>query len=134
MPAANKFNTLALDLAHGQHNLGSNQLAIALTDTAPVAGNSVIGDISQISYTNLVGNMNVTRNSSSQTAGAYKLDLADKVLQASGGSIAQWQYVVLYNTTNNRLLMWWDKGQKVNLQSGEQTTIDFDNTNGALTM
>lgn len=137
MPAFNKFNAFAKDVAEGKHNLASNQLKIALTNTAPVATNSVLADLTEISYTNL-SSRNVTTSSSTQTAGVYKLTLADLVLTASGGSVGPFRYAVLYNDTQTSpakpLLGWIDYGSAMTLQNGETLTVDFDQANGALTL
>jgi hypothetical protein len=134
MASYNKFNAFVADVANKVHNLGSDQLTIALTATAnaPVATNTVLANLTQISYTNL-SSRNVTTSSSSQTSGTYKLVCADLVLTASG-AVASFQYVVLYNSTasGGPLIGWWDNGSAVTLATGQTFTIDFDNTNGVL--
>lgn len=116
--------------------MGSDQLVVALCNAAnaPVAANSVLADLTQIAYTNL-SSRNVTTSSSSQTAGTYKLVCADLVLTASG-AVAAFRYVVLYNdtATNDELVGFYDYGSEVTLASGETFTIDFDGTNGVLTI
>ena len=73
--------------------------------------------------------------SSAQTGGVYKLVLTDVVFTASG-VIGPFRYVVLYNNTatNKELIGWWDYGSSITLASGETFTVDFDATNGALTI
>jgi hypothetical protein len=124
-----KFNAFVEHLAEGVHNLGSNQLTIALTNTAPTAStNAVLADITEISYTNL-SSRNVTTSSSSQTSGTYSLVCSDLVLTASGGSVATFRYVVLYNNTPTSpadpLIAYWDYGSGVTLADTETFTIDF---------
>jgi hypothetical protein len=135
MATFNKFNAFAENVAEGVHNLGSNQLRIALTNTAPVAGNSVLADLTEITYTNLSAR-NVTTSSSAQTGGVYKLTCADLVLTASGGSVGPFRYVVLYNDTaaGDPLIGWFDYGSSITLASGETLTVDFDQVNGVLTL
>ena len=135
MAAYNKFNAFAENVAEGIHNLGSNQLRIALTNTAPVAGNSVLADLTEITYTNLSAR-NVTTSSSAQTGGVYKLTCADLVLTASGGLVGPFRYVVLYNDTaaGDPLIGWFDYGSSITLASGETLTVDFDQVNGVLTL
>lgn len=135
MAAFNKFNAFAKNVAEGVHNLASNQLRIALTNTAPVAANSVLADLTEISYTNLSAR-NVTTSSSAQTGGVYKLTCADLVLSASGGSVGPFRYVVLYNDTaaGDPLIGWYDYGSSITLASGETLTVDFDQANGVLTL
>jgi hypothetical protein len=135
MATFNKFNAFAENVAEGVHNLASNQLRIALTNTAPVAANSVLTDLTEITYTNLSAR-NVTTSSSAQTGGVYKLTCADLVLTASGGSVGPFRYVVLYNDTaaGDPLIGWFDYGSSITLASGETLTVDFDQANGVLTL
>lgn len=135
MATLTKFYCFVENLAEKVHNLGSDQLTIALTNVAPVATNTVLADITEISYTNL-STRNITTISSAQTSGTYKLDLTDLVLTASGGSVATFRYVVLYNSTtaSGNLIGWSDYGSAVTLLDGETFTINFDNSAGALTL
>lgn len=135
MASYQKFNSFVEALAEKSHNLGSDQIVVALTNTAPVAGNSVLADITQITYTNL-SSRNVTTTSSAQTSGTYKLVLQDLTLTASGGSVAPFRYAVLYNdtATNDELIGFYDYGSEVALQDGETFKLDFDGTNGVITI
>ena len=135
MATFNKFNAFVEHLSEGVHNLQSNQLVIALTNTAPVATHSVLADLTQIAYTNL-SSRNLTVASSAQTSGTYKLTLNDITLTASGGSVGPFRYVVIYNDTPTSpadpLIGYYDYGSSLTLAAGETITIDFDNTNGIL--
>lgn len=134
MATFTKFQPFVEALAEKKHNLGSDQLVVALTNTVPVNTNSVLTDITQISYTNL-SSRNVTTSSSAQTSGTYKLTLADLVLTASG-AVATFRYVVLYNdtATNDDLIGYYDYGSSLTMASGETFTVDFDASAGALTI
>lgn len=135
MASFNKFNSFVEAVAEKVHNLGSDQLAVALTATAnaPVAGNSQKSNLTEISYTNL-SSRNLTTSSSSQTSGTYKLVIADLVLTASGGSVAAFQYIVIFNdtATNKELIGWYNYGSALTLLNTETLTLDFDATNGLL--
>ena len=137
MAAFNKFNAFVENLAEKVHNLGSDQIKVALTNTAPTASNTVIADITEVSYTNL-STRNVTTSSSSQTSGTYKLILTDLTLTSTGGSTGPFRYVVLFNDTPTSpadpLIGWYDYGSSITLADGESLTIDFDGTNGALSL
>jgi hypothetical protein len=127
MAAFNKFNAFVENLAEGVHNLGSNQLVVALTNTLPTSANAVLTDITQISYTNL-SSRNVTPSTSSQTGGTSSLVCNDLVLTASG-AVATFRYVVLYNDTPTSpadpLIGWYDYGAAVTLANAETFTVDF---------
>ena len=101
---------------------------------APVATNAQLSELTEISYTNISAR-EVTTSSSAQTSGTYKLVCADLVLTASG-TVPTFRYIVLYNdpATNDALIGWYDYGSAVNLINTETFTIDFDGTNGVLTI
>ena len=131
MATFNKFNAWAETMVEGA-NLGSDQFVIALTNSAPAATDSVIADITQISYTNL-SSRNVTTTSSSQTGGTYTLVLQDLVMTASG-SVGPFRYVVLFDDTlaGDPLVGWWDYGSSITMANGETFTVDF--TGAAITL
>jgi len=135
MATFNKFNAFVEALAEKVHNLGSDQLVVALTNSAPSAANTVLADITEISYTHL-STRNITTSTSSQSSGLYKLVLTDSVLTSSGGSTGPFRYVVIYNDTaaSNELIGWYDYGSSITLASGETLTIDFDASNGLLNL
>ena len=127
MATFNKFHAFVEHLAEGVHNFQTAQLTVALTNTAPTTANSVLADITEISYTNL-SSRNITTTSSSQTSGTYSLVLEDLVLTATG-SVGPFQYVVVYNNTPTSpldpLICWYDRGSALTLANGESVTLDF---------
>ena len=125
-----KFNSFVEALSEKVHNLGSDTLKIALTNSAPSASNTVLANITEISYSNCSART-VTISTSAQTSGTYKLVLADLVLTASG-TVGPFRYVVLYNdtATNDELIAYWDYGSALTLGNTDTFTIDFDATNG----
>jgi hypothetical protein len=135
MATFNKFNSFVEALAEKVHNLGSDTLTVALcaAANAPVASNTQLSNLTQISYTNLSSRA-ITTTSSSQTSGTYKLVFQDLTLTASGGAAAAFRYVVIFNdtATNKELIGWYDYGSDLTLASGESLLIDFDATNGVL--
>lgn len=135
MASFNKFQPFVEQLAEKVHNLGSDQIVVALTNTAPNATDATLSQITEISYTNC-SSRNVTTSSSAQTSGTYKLVLADLVLTASGGSVGPFRYVVLYNDTaaSDQLIGYYDYGSSLTLLDGETLTIDFDPSAGVLTI
>lgn len=134
MATFSKFNSFVEAIAEKKHNLGSDTLTVALTNSAPTASNSVLTDITQISYTNLSTRV-ITTTSSTQTSGTYKLVLTDLVLTASG-AVGPFRYVVIYNdtATNDELIGYYDYGSSISLTSGDTFTCDFDASTGVLTI
>ena len=133
MASFNKFNSFVEALAEKVHNLGSDTLTVALTNSAPAAANTQLSDITEISYTN-VSSRTLSSVTSSQSSGTYTLDAADLVLTASG-TVPTFRYVVLYNdtATNDELIGYYDYGSGVDLLNGETFTITFD-ASGILTL
>lgn len=122
-------------------NLGSDTLIVALSNTDPTAGtnvtadgNGVLANISQISYTNL-SSRTLANVTSAQSSGTYKLSADDLTLTASGGSVAAFRYVVIYNdtVTNDPVIGYYDYGSSLTLSDGDTFTIDIG-TNGILTL
>lgn len=137
MAAYNKFNSFVEAIAEKVHNLGSDTLKVALTNSAPAAANTVLADITQIANGNgyTTGGSQATQVSSAQTSGTYKLVLNSVVFTATG-SVGPFQYAVLYNdtATNDELIGYWDYGSALTLANGDTLTVSFDGTNGVLTI
>jgi len=131
----NKFQPFVEAVAEKKHNLGSDTLKVALTNTAPTADNDVLTDITEIDYT-YCSDRALTVSSSSQTSGTYKLVVDDKTISASGGAVGPFRYVVIYNdtATNDDLICWFDYGSSITLADGESIVLDFDDSNGLLTI
>lgn len=136
MATFNKFFSFTEALAKKVHNLTTDQLVVALTNSSnpPLTANSRVADLTVVSYTNLTSR-NVATSTGVQTSGIYKLVLNDLVLSASG-TVAAFRYIVLYNSTaaNSELIGWYDYGSDLTLANTETLTIDFDQAGGALTI
>jgi len=137
MASFNKFNSFVEAMAEKAHNLGSDTLKVALTNSAPVASNTVLADITQIANGNgyPTGGTQATITSSAQTSGTYKLVLADVTFTCVTAPMGTFQYAVLYNDTssNDELIGWWNYGSALTLGVGETFTWDADPTTGILT-
>ena len=136
MATYNKFNIFPQNLCEKVHNLSSDTLKVMLTNTAPVATNAVLADLTEIGTGNgySAGGTAASISSEGQTSGTEKLVLANVVFTASGGSIGPFRYVVLYDATPSSplkpLIAWWDYGSSISLNTGETFTWTPDATNG----
>lgn len=138
-----KINDFVEHVAEGVHNLGSDALTVALSNTAPGSettpptgdGDGVLANVTEVAYTNCSTRV-ITVSSSAQVSGTYKLVLTDLVLTASGGTVGPFRYVYVYNDTPvspaDPLIAYYDYGSSITLNAGETLTIDFDGTNGLL--
>ncbi len=140
MVAALKHQQFVEDVAEKIHNLGADTIKVLLTNTAPTAANATKSALTEISAGNgyTAGGATATISSSAQSGGTYKLVLADVVFTASGGSIGPFRYAVVYNDTPTSpadpLIQSYDYGSSITLADGETFTVDFDATNGVLTL
>jgi len=138
MATFNKFNSFVEAIAEKVHNLGADTLKVVLTNTVPNATDTQLSQITQISAGNgyATGGTQATQVSSAQASGTYKLVLNDVTFTASGGSIATFRYVVLYNdtATNDELIGYYDYGTTLSITSGNSFTVDFDGSAGVLTI
>jgi hypothetical protein len=120
MASAVFFNSYFEKQAEGVFNLGSDVLKLLLSNVAPdAATDTVKADLTEISAGNgyTAGGLTVTVTTSSQTAGVYTLNADDPVLTASGGSVATFQYAILYDDTasGDPLVMYWDMGSPISV-------------------
>lgn len=144
MSSFNKFNQFVLDVASGVHQLQtgtSHVLKVVLSNTLPVATNTVLANITQISASNgyTTGGVSVGTITGAQTSGTFKLiGGTDPSWTASGGSMPAFQYAVLYNDTPTSpadpLIGWWDYGTALTITSGNAFAVDLDQTGGILTI
>ena len=129
MATYQKFNQTVEDFANGVYNCATDQFTVALSAaaSAPIASNSVLADLTEISYTNLSAR-DLTTSSSGQTSGTFTQLFSDLVLTASG-AVATFRYVTIYDNTPTSpadpLLCFYDFGSDLTLASGETLTIDF---------
>lgn len=121
-----KFNSLTEALAEKVHNLGSDTLKIALTNSAPAASNSVLTDITQISAAGGYAPATVTISSSAQSGGTYTLAANAVTWTASGAAFDAFRYLVLYNdtATNDELIAYLDYGISYTLPNGQPFTLN----------
>lgn len=130
MASFNKINQFVEDLADGVHNCSSDSFVVALTAAAnaPVATNTVLANLTEIAYTNLSSRA-LTQTTHGQSSGTFTQLFSDLTLTASGGSVAAFRYIVIYNDTPTSpadpLVGWYDYGSDLTLADGESLTVDF---------
>lgn len=141
MASFTKFQPFVENLAEKVFNLGSDTLKLVLTNTAPVNTQGVLDLVTNHpppaaanGYT--TGGNTVTISSSVQSAGTYKLVLADSVFTATAGGIGPFRYAILYDDTAaaDQLIASWDYASGITLADGETFTWDADPTTGILTI
>lgn len=129
-----KINSFVENIAEKQIDLGGAALTIALTNTAHTSTWDELADLTEISYTNCTSRV-ITVSTSAQTGGTYKLVCADLTLTASG-TVGPFRYVYIYDdgSTGDKLIGYYDYASSITLNNGDTFKIDFDGSNGVLTI
>jgi hypothetical protein len=137
--AFTKIDKFVLNLGNKVFNLSTDQLKIALTNTAPTPAtdNQYSDLVSPLPTTNLEGAtpFNLTTTSYTQTSGTAKLIIADLTLTATG-AVGPFRYIVLYSdtATNDELIGYYDYGQSITLANTDTFVLNFDDSAGVLTV
>jgi hypothetical protein len=134
---------------NGPIDMNSDTFAIALSNTAPSAqgtnptldGNGILANVTQISYTNYADDLTVDRRlqsvTSTATGGTYTFDAADFTITATGGALATFRYIYIFDDTPTSpadpLVLCIDNESAITLASGESVTVSF-NASGILTI
>jgi len=134
MASFSKVNSFVENLAEQFIDLSGTGLTVALTNTAHTAAWDELADLTEVSYTNCSARV-ITVSTSAQTTGTYKLVCADLTLTATG-AVGPFQYVYIYddNSTGDKLIGYYDYSSAVTLADGDTFKIDFDGSNGVLTI
>jgi len=141
----NKFDCFVQDMGRKAHDLNADTLMILLTNTAPVAGDTVVDTTGGVCVVKGVSNGNevaaasgyvkngaqVAANAYTQASGLAKL-VGTKIVWTAGAAIGPFQYAVLYNLTagaaaTRPVIGWWNYGSSISLAIGETFTIGNSN-------
>ena len=139
-----KYYPFLEHLAEKRHNLETDALTIALSIAAPDPTWAQLSQVTQISYNFVVTTplasrlIDTTGRTSTNTTGTYKLVLPDITITATGGPIAQFRYIHIYNATagtpTDALIGYVDYGAPLDLADGESLVVDFDPSLGVFTI
>ena len=131
MTAFTKVNSFIEAVYEKKHNVASDTFKVMLSNVAPVVTNSVKANLTEIAAGNgyVAGGVALTIATSSETGGVYTAVVSgDIVFTATGGSIASFRYVPIYNDTalNDELVGWYDYGSTITPADGETFTVATD--------
>ena len=131
MASYNKFNNTVQYFGTAGFSLNNvDTLKLELSNTAPVATNSVYSDISANELANgngyTTGGASLTTVTYTNSTGTSTL-YADNVVFTATGSMGPFRYATVYDSTNasKPLIGWWDYGTSITLNSGETFTVSF---------
>jgi hypothetical protein len=130
--AWNKFNDFSEQLVRGVHDFDANTFKVVLTNSAPVATNTILTDITQITgsggYTT---GGEATTITIAEVSGTTTVSGTEIVWTGSGAGFGPFQYVVLYNDSStspaDALIAWFDYGSALSVGAGETFTLKFNN-------
>ena len=113
-------------------NAGTDTWRIILSNTAPDAADAVQADAAELTTTGgYTANGNACSvTSSAQTAGTYKLVLGSPTAWTGSGAGFTIRYAILWDSTANALVGYWDYGSSQLVGAGETFTVTLDSTNG----
>jgi hypothetical protein len=118
MLSFSKFNSFAGQLVRAAHDFSTHTFKVLLTNSAPSAANTAKSDITELGAGNgYSSGGSATTVSISESSGTATLSGTAVTFTASGGSLGPFQYAVLYNASNNKLVGWWDYGSALTLQN-----------------
>ena len=120
-------------------NPDTDNFSIALSNTAPASessnplldGNGILANVTQIAYTNYTDTLAVDRRlegtAGTSTGGVYKFDADDFTITASGGAIAGWRYLYVFDDTltDDPLVAVRDFGSTITLADTNASQINF---------
>ncbi len=132
MAAFNKFEDFVEQLGLGKHVFGTHVLKCALTNGAPVAGNTILANVTQISGTNGYTTGGESAAATWAEAAGTATLTGTKIVWTATGAVGPFRYVVLYNDTQTSpvdpLIGWWDYGSALTLANGETFSVLFNNS------
>lgn len=121
------FDAFVEDMPEKVHNLGSDTLKVALTNTLPDQGaDGALADITQIGATGGYAAATMTVNSSAQVGGTYSLAHDAVTFTPSGAAFDSARYWVLYNDTaaTDELIAYLDYGISYAAPDGQPWTLN----------
>lgn len=133
MATFHKFDCFVGDVMHALHDMKtgtSSVYKVYLTNTAPVASNTVYNTPADLSTSNgyTAGGASIGTITGTDTSGTFSFSGGtNPSWTASGGSIGPFEYAVLYDSTTatKALIGWWDYGTGVTLTTGNTFTVDL---------
>ena len=135
MALYNKFDIFIADVHNKVHDLSTEKVAVAFTNSLPDRTMNVLGDVTgALDMTNVGTSNQLVVTSSGQVNGTYALIANDLDILATGDldAGALFRYIVLYNLDTaikiDPLIAWFDYTTSISLLDAETFTLDFDPT------
>jgi hypothetical protein len=131
MATYNKY-TSGVDALVKAINAGSDGWKVALANTVNAADTSFTAGTSDLATGNgyTAGGNAATVASSTTTGGVFKLVLNSPTTWTASGAVGPLRYAILYDSTTNTPMGYWDYGSSITMASGDTFTVTLDGSNG----
>jgi hypothetical protein len=130
----NKFNAFVENQTVSNIDWDADTFKVMLTNTAPVATNSVKGDLVDVTgggTTGYTAGGTATTVAVSRTGGTQTITGTEVVFTGGSTGMGPFRYAVLYDDTVSTpakpLVAWWDYGSSISLANTETFTVKFNN-------
>lgn len=128
----NKFQDFSDQLIRGVHDFDAHTFKVALTNAAPVATNTILANITQITAAGgYAAGGNATTLTVAEAAGTTTVSGTEVVFTGTGAGFGPFRYAVLYNDSAtspaDALISWFDYGSAISVGDTETFTVKFNN-------
>ena len=133
MPTATYVKyTAAIEPLFEGINAGSDAWKVALAATVNAADTTFTPGTTDLATGNgyTAGGNATSTTSATQSAGTYKLVLASPSVWTATGAGFTFRYAILWNSTTNTPVAYWDYGSSQAVAAGETVTVTLDAING----
>lgn len=133
MATVTKFQDFSEQLVRGVHDWDAHTFKVVLSNTAPLATNTILTDITQIANGNGYTTGGATTTITvAESAGTTTVQGTSVTWTAATAAMGPFRYYALYNDTAtspaDALIAFWDHGSAVTLQVGDSFEARFNNT------
>lgn len=131
MATYNKYTAAIEPMLEGM-NAGTDAWKVALSNTINSADTTFTPGTTDLTTANgyTAGGNAATTVSATQTAGTFKLVLNSPTVWTATGAGFTFRYAILWNSTTNNPVAYWDYGSSQAVAAGETVTVTLDATNG----
>ena len=131
------FESFSEGIANADIDFGADTFKLYYTNTAPdAAADTNVADFpTEVANGNgyTTGGLTLDSVTVSRSGDTTKISIADEVLSASG-AVGPLRYGIIYSSTADLAVCYYDRGSSVTLQSGDTLTANFDDSNGVFTI
>ncbi len=131
MASFNKYTSAVEALVEGI-NAGTDTWKVALASAINAADTSFVAGTTDLTTGNgyTQGGNTAAVSSSTQSGGTYKLVLTSPTPWTASGAGFTFRYAILYDSTSNIPVGYWDYASNLTLSTGDTFTVTLDGTNG----